>query len=616
MITYMVINDLGKIKSIVEEIQKRSGVVDVDHDNLLLLALEQHPDISPSFQRLSPQIKTVMLKGLRAKFNIGQFLQAENVPASLTGLKGLDQKSLDFYLLHALADIGGAAGHVNSNGSIVMTNPTYEGFKLGIQSIETFLKGSDEIAVYNDFLSQKARAMGLNFVTKSDVAITKLAVMMRLSSLREAKHIVEIFNKLPTNTQAILSKELNMSGINDGFATLIYYAPALLQNIKTAHLEKDPTSLNEALSEGFTTLARIYQKARIQLRNRHGNGVYTVLASKIAEAGKTANRISNAKIELKEVGSDAEAFLVAREIGLQTGSIGFAKELSSRQRIAVVGIGGGSDGVQAAQLAILFKKAGKKVVVISVRTEKTGSQGANGKMNEQRTIVNHGGELMNTPGVYKVLPHTSGAGRFLENLPASEVESLIVLDKQDGTLAGQLNNAINTIQADAVISVDTGGDSLYKMSSSDLQQAKATPDQDLRVLKALQEIQEWEHMRGENTFFVSSIIAVGVDSPDYAFDSLAKVHAGLVMLNNEEKDSVLAHYKQWGMDGSSTERYGKTSLAWQAALNGKYGIQALPIPQQVVLDSKNPWDPFVHVDSFTAGIFMMPLVTHIEAISN
>jgi len=52
METFMVINDLGKITEVVETVAKRTGLRDVDHDKVLLVGLENHHDISPSFERL------------------------------------------------------------------------------------------------------------------------------------------------------------------------------------------------------------------------------------------------------------------------------------------------------------------------------------------------------------------------------------------------------------------------------------------------------------------------------------------------------------------------------------------------------------------------------------
>ncbi len=162
METFMVINDLGKVKSIVGQIAERTGTQDVDHDKVLLVGLENSPEISPSFQKLSPEHKEMILNGLRTKFNIGQFIQGENVPASLDGLGDVDQQSLKFYLLHALYDIAGAAGQAVQNGSVIMNEPTYGNFQLAIGSLEKIGEGQTSDVAYDAYLAGKGEQLGLD----------------------------------------------------------------------------------------------------------------------------------------------------------------------------------------------------------------------------------------------------------------------------------------------------------------------------------------------------------------------------------------------------------------------------------------------------------------------
>ncbi|MCB0361513.1 MAG: DUF1152 domain-containing protein [Bdellovibrionales bacterium] len=610
MITYMVINDLGKIRSIVSEVQSRTGLRDVDHDNILLVALERHPEISPSFQRLPRHTQQIMVRGLQASFNIGQFLQGENVPASLTGLKGLDKESLDFYLLHAIADIGGAAGHVTSNGSIVMSNPTYEGFKSGVRAIEGLNRGRTEVEVYNDFLADKGRPFGLQIENPKDRVITRLVAMLRASDAETVNQIREVFDSLPKNVQAILLKEMNLNGVNDGFATLLYYSPATLANLIGALKEARPDShFKDGLAMGLTTLAEVYQHGRIMLKGREGDGVFTVLISAVAEAAKSPEKLDNSRIDLKPVENDAEAVLLERT---PINSANFPRIDSLSQipgkKVGVIGIGGGSDGVQAAQLSLLLKNSGKDIpFVISVRTAKTESQGAGNRSGEARTIENHGGEI--AEGVFRVLPESQGSGRFLENIPASEVNMFLVIDTLDGKLAQKIQAVIKHVGgSDTVIGVDTGGDALFSMSGSQgINKSKSTPDQDLRVLSSLSEL--------KGVSVMSGIIATGVDTPLNAEAVLQSARASYYELSRNETDTVLERYHAWDMTGNNDRRFGKTPLTWQLALTGQRGLQVIGLPTRVVTDSTNPWNPFMRVDDSMAGIFFMNLEGHIEAIS-
>ncbi|MCB1178294.1 MAG: hypothetical protein KDK36_11985, partial [Leptospiraceae bacterium] len=406
MIVYMVINDLTKIKSIIKEIQDKAGIQEIDHDKLLLVALRDHPETSVSYGRLSPKYQKLILNGLSAEFNIGQFVQGENVPASLKGLKSIDKDSLDFFLLHALCDIAGAAGQFIQNGSIVMTEASYLGFHQSISSLEMLNNGAGVEEVYNNYLFLKSKDLGLNIEDLTEKAITRICCMLRYSNFDQAKEVKEVFLKLPINVQSILELELNKNGVNDGFAIIIYYSPALLVNLQKSM--KD--NFQEGLTIGLTTFARIYQESRISIRKRQGNGVFTVMASTIAKmASENPLEINKHEIYLEEVQNDAEAKLTPFPTIDKTifPTINSLSEIKG-STILPVGVGGGSDCVQAAQLAELLIEAGKKIpAIVSVRTNTTSSQGTDGKIGEDRTPEN-AEEI--SQGVFLINPNTRMKG--------------------------------------------------------------------------------------------------------------------------------------------------------------------------------------------------------------
>ena len=92
MITWLAINDLGKVKSIKDFIDSREGKQS-DHDAVLSKVLEKYPHLSPSFERLSRHYQDIIFKSLRANFSLGQFIQGENVPASLEKVRYLDSEA-------------------------------------------------------------------------------------------------------------------------------------------------------------------------------------------------------------------------------------------------------------------------------------------------------------------------------------------------------------------------------------------------------------------------------------------------------------------------------------------------------------------------------------------
>lgn len=600
METFMVINDLGKVSSIVKTIRQKTGIGNVDHDKILLVGLQQHPEISPSFNMLSGHHQEIIINGLSTQFNIGQYIQAENVPASLDGLVGISDENLKFYLLHALYDIAGAAGQFVQNGSVVMNEPTYKNFRLALSSLELISKGLSVSDAYDDYLAQKGAGYGLR-----ERVITRICCMLRVTDKEQAQEISEIFSELPENTKAILEEDLNTRGTNDGIATLIYYAPAFLINLQKK-LGENGVSFEDALSLGLTIFARIFQEARITNKGKTGNGIYTVMASSLAKiATEDPGKLTTHDIILKTVGDDAEAELVETKWIDQSKftRIGSLAEIHG-ERIVTIGIGGGSDCMQAALLAELLKKSGKDCpAIISIRTDKTGSQSTTGMIGVKRLVENHGGEV--AQGAYLITSETTGSGRFLEHIPAGDIPVYLVIEQAGIELSEQIQCVLELLGTiDTVIAVDTGGDALYSTTGHD--QTKATPDQDLRSLQTISGLSGVEALSCE--------IAIGIDTPPNGECVLLNSGAIYFEPSSDEADWILQKYQEWEMDGINESRFGKTPLAWQQALKGNFGFQEVGLPERVVLDQNNPWNPFVYIQHSTKGMFFMEVKNHLASI--
>ena len=301
MITYMVINDLTKIKSVVAKIQQKSGIQDVNHDKLLLIALRDYPEISPSFQRLSPKYQELILNGLSAEFNMGQYIFQENFPADLTGLKKLSQNELNFYMIHFLCDVDGVLGHLKQDGSAILTEDYWKIFNLAQNSLSELSKGKTEKEANEIYLDSFGKLIEIDNNNKTSTAIKKLCCMLKIYNKDGAQTFLRVFNNLPENIKNILVRELNKNGIDDGFAIRIYYAPALVRTMMS----------HKKTTEGLIVLAHIYQKARVALKNRKGNGVYTVMASSVAKmASRNPQNLEKYKIKLNNIGNDAEVKLI------------------------------------------------------------------------------------------------------------------------------------------------------------------------------------------------------------------------------------------------------------------------------------------------------------------
>ncbi len=602
IISYAIKNNLGKIEDIVRTIKEEVEDANVDHDKLLLEGLETYSDISPSYNSLSKSHQESLLTWLRWEFNMGQFIQGENIPASLEKLIDMDEKSFDFYMIHFLYDLAWASGQSIQNGSIVMTESTYQSWQKAYNALKLLRKGKSIVEVYDDYLSQRGKELELDINNPSDKAITRLCCMLRYDSPQQAIQVKKVFNNLPKNTKAILETELNKNGVDDGYGILIYYAPAILVNLQ----KKMENNSVKALELWFKTLARIYQEARILLKKRKWNGIYTVMASDIAiMLSKTPKNIDKFELNLKSIWNDAKISLkkFPKINSKKFSSLSSLSEIPW-DSILPIGMWWGSDCVQAAQLATLLAKKWKKIpAIVSIRTNKTSSQWINGKIGEDRTPKN-AKEI--SDGIFLIKSKTKMKGRAVEPRIAKNFPTYLILIKDWVNLSKQIKLLLQYIwNIDTVIWVDTGWDALYSTTGHD--EAKATPDQDILVLKAINKL--------ENIHTLSVEIAVWIDTPNNGEEILKKANAKYFEPKKKEIKIIMNQYKKWEMDGTNDKYFWKTPLSWQKALKNKYWLQSIDLPTRVVIDHKNPWNPFVNIQASTKWMFFMNTNQHIKAIS-
>ncbi len=389
MIVMILTNDLGKIKRYHELTEKAVGRAVVDHDEVLFVGFGEWPEISPNFMRLSSEKKSWILDGLRmgSNLNIGQFAQAENLPANLLGVKALAGKpeAFEFKFIELLLDVAGANGHLDSGGAKVMIEPVYRNFMLARNALKEVIAGRSVRDSYDQILIDKNKQLvekgfhSLDVKSSVERVILRLLTLRRTTTREQAEELYEVFINLPANARAILVSELNVDGTDDGWGTLPYYAPALISNA-LGSLSNTPGGSVVALRTVFLSLARVFQEARIQLKNRQsGGGIYTVNVESLAkfalsdEYKNNPDTLLNLHYELFQNGSDANQSGVKLSAYSSIDSSLFVQinnlvDLPGNS-FAVVGIGGGSDGVQAAQLALILRSAGKNVKFIGRRVE-------------------------------------------------------------------------------------------------------------------------------------------------------------------------------------------------------------------------------------------------------
>lgn len=260
------------------------GCVIQDHDQALNYILVHYPEALPSFSGLNhKQRKVVSFTQGKMGFNNGWLVQAEAPPKALFSTfkklitsGGATDEDVSFYFVHWLTDLAGAVPTpLCGSEQFVLKFPDYvlAAFLRSFSYVWSLAKRS-ETEVMEDYLISSWVDGRVDYpVPKTEDAIAMMRLF--LQAQRFGKAAVRAFQNLDERDKAVLTAELNKTGIVDqaystdfsarsgGVASstwsgqqvpalLIYYGPALLQN---------NISLDE--NQSLKALAEVYRAARL-----------------------------------------------------------------------------------------------------------------------------------------------------------------------------------------------------------------------------------------------------------------------------------------------------------------------------------------------------------------
>lgn len=467
-------------------------------------------------------------------------------------------------------------------------------------------------------------------------AIMRLQSMLKVRNGLNPKVVEEVFNQLPSSCRAILKEELSRS-LDHG---IFFYSSEILENCLKG---KKGKAQKEALQQGLEVLARLYQEVRCFLRKKSIFSGYNLETDNVAQRiAFDSNGLKFHDIEIDFVKQSVENVQLYPPIDIgkfKNKQFQSLKDIPGK-KILFVGIGGGSDGINAELVKRLTAQSGKEVVgTVSVRGEYVSytPPKAKFKKGDQRDIVNADRK---DAGIYYLHHDSDGVNfdRFFENLMVDEDHSdqsaIIIFDPykepekskddqddiqnkklkadQDSiqSLTERFSNLRKFLEFDTIIAVDTGGDALYRPAVPGAvkksYKREATPDQDLRVLLALYALLNLPCYVLE--------LATGVDMPDYAEDVLEKADASFFEFTDEQKQFLLDSYRKLGMDETHIEEqsktgiFGKTPSALQQAFDPtKKGYTFIPLPEDRITDLESPLNPCVKITHAMSGAFLMDL---------
>lgn len=265
-------NDLGKTRFLVEEHRRLTRHNAEDHDQLLYTVVKLHPALFEGLGRLTPTQQTWYIAGLGANLNLGQYVQAENLPYNLLGMQALDATSRNLRLITELYDFAGVTGHINPHISLVMDDHHFTAFSSAIKELMT--EPYDQ--AYTRYIASRGANVGIDTRSPEGFAQGRITALARAFTPDQGQRIAAVWERLSHLTRETLTRELNITGLDGQPGILVYYSPAVIANAIKATRD-----FTQGLTYGLTAIAHVYQQTRSTIRTQ-GNGVITVNVSDIA----------------------------------------------------------------------------------------------------------------------------------------------------------------------------------------------------------------------------------------------------------------------------------------------------------------------------------------------
>lgn len=430
------------------------------------------------------------------------------------------------------------------------------------------------------------------------------------------------FNDLSNVDQIILKRFL---GLNFKCIGLPRFIENITDQIVCENDAKKNEKVRDALKKLLLFISRVFQKVYSEQKENTDTNIKTLDFTK--STLMPIDELSQYCVDLEQskntISISMKKIVPFDFLGIH--SIHSLSEL--RGSICVIaGIGGGSDVIQAAQLAAEMKLEGKVIpAVISYRENQIGSVATDEKIGSPRKLIgdNNVDYIEIAEGVFRIFRHTRiTSGRWFEDAVNDIAPCLLVIDdKKPDTISKRTEIALKYISdtflednqaIDTIYGVDTGGDVFYSHEAS-TDSSKATPDQDHRVAFGLHKLATKLKLQS-----FMSIIAPGVDTPHNAIDVIQRSNGRIYRWTPDQARRIEDRYQLWFDD---IQHWGKTPLALRAALKQlntiqsfQSGFQTLPLPERAILSKDNPFIPHVYIQKAMTNVVFVNSKDLLESI--
>ena len=291
----LVLGDIGKSEQ-ARKLFKPYGAQAPDHDDFhgeVMQILKEHPELCPTFNRLSPRAKELLCESANLA-HYGHITHLEGGKSMFStlkqsGLPSTDPVAVRFDLFVHTCDVQGALGHVNNQSSLVYTESTHQAMQAVAQAIDVLADAQKtEMDAYNAYLTVRAHWLGLNPQDRLDRVLTRIGTMLRLFSLEEGQLLKNGIQQLDPKEQAKVIAQLDSEEKDELLRTPTYMPAVLVNLLNNPQLGSSKEErLSKTLELGLPFLARVLEKHKQSIAEKKADPEIPLNFNRAAGVAKT-----------------------------------------------------------------------------------------------------------------------------------------------------------------------------------------------------------------------------------------------------------------------------------------------------------------------------------------
>lgn len=267
----LVLGDTGKTPH-ARGLARPHGITEPDHDLFLDECLEKCSDIFSTFKNLSPEDRA-NIQGVTGKIHFGHLSHVEGGPNMLrklksSGILSTDPRGFDFEVLTHICDVSAALGHMDNQGSKVMTENTFRALE-AVKDTLQYLAHHTEAEALQKYLDTRAKWLGLNTAHEGWQILARIGCMMRLFDEKDGAPLQASFAELDKDAKVLIISQLNP--LEDRREKTPTYVPAVLVNLlgtlQKAGLSRE-AAIGRTVTEGVPLMAYILGQYRTGKANQ------------------------------------------------------------------------------------------------------------------------------------------------------------------------------------------------------------------------------------------------------------------------------------------------------------------------------------------------------------